>query len=124
MYGLVGLCYSAGGTYFVSTISTIEKRFKIPSRTTGNSSWSLYMTSSPFKIFINEVSGFSRGSLHWLNDDNDIFINCNWVVTRWHQNHLNHSSITQVKLNFQSAFIIKFILITNNLLLDFFKITT
>jgi hypothetical protein len=36
VYGLIGTCDLAIGSYFVATISTIEKRFKIPSRTSGN----------------------------------------------------------------------------------------
>ncbi|PSN38991.1 hypothetical protein C0J52_25495 [Blattella germanica] len=35
VYGLIGMADFAIGSYFVSTISTIEKRFKIPSRTSG-----------------------------------------------------------------------------------------
>jgi hypothetical protein len=38
VYGLVGMCYMTIGSYFVATISTVEKRFKIPSRTSGNAS--------------------------------------------------------------------------------------
>ena len=64
VYGLVGMCQFAVGTYFVSTISTIEKRFKIPSRTSGNTSWSLHTTSSPINIFINEISDLRLGNLH------------------------------------------------------------
>ncbi|KAJ9590578.1 hypothetical protein L9F63_016347 [Diploptera punctata] len=35
LYGLIGMFDIALGTYFVSTISTVEKRFKLPSRATG-----------------------------------------------------------------------------------------
>ncbi|KDR21873.1 solute carrier organic anion transporter family member 4C1-like isoform X2 [Zootermopsis nevadensis] len=35
MYGLIGMFHLIIGSYFVATISTIEKRFKIPSRTSG-----------------------------------------------------------------------------------------
>ena len=99
MFGLVGLCYAASGTYFISTISTIEKRFKIPSRTSGNYSWSLHMTSSSNKIFIKELSGFRCCGLHRLN--------------HLHQNHLNNYSVTHVAFNIHSAFITNFTPQTN-----------
>lgn len=35
LYGIVGCIYSASYSYFSGTITTLEKRFKIPSRTTG-----------------------------------------------------------------------------------------
>lgn len=35
LYGLMGCIYSATFAYFNGTITTLEKRFKIPSRTTG-----------------------------------------------------------------------------------------
>lgn len=35
LYGLLGCVYSACYAYFNGTITTLEKRFKIPSRTTG-----------------------------------------------------------------------------------------
>lgn len=35
LYGLLGCIYSASYAYFHGTITTMEKRFKIPSRTTG-----------------------------------------------------------------------------------------
>jgi hypothetical protein len=38
VYGLIGTAILAMVCYFVATISTIEKRFKIPSRTSGNAS--------------------------------------------------------------------------------------
>ncbi|RZF42278.1 hypothetical protein LSTR_LSTR003896 [Laodelphax striatellus] len=34
-YGVLGMCQFALSTYFVATISTIEKRFKMPTRTSG-----------------------------------------------------------------------------------------
>lgn len=36
IFGLTGTVQFATGSYFVATISTLEKRFKIPSRTSGN----------------------------------------------------------------------------------------
>ncbi|XP_014259140.1 solute carrier organic anion transporter family member 4C1-like [Cimex lectularius] len=43
VYGLLGMSQTAIGTYFVGTISTIEKRFKLPSSTSGliTSSWDI-----------------------------------------------------------------------------------
>lgn len=35
LYGVLGCIFSASYAYFNGTITTIEKRFKIPSRTTG-----------------------------------------------------------------------------------------
>lgn len=35
VYGLLGTVQSAGTLYFALTLTTIEKRFKIPSQTTG-----------------------------------------------------------------------------------------
>jgi hypothetical protein len=35
VYGLIGMGEFALGSYFVGTISTMEKRFKIPSQTSG-----------------------------------------------------------------------------------------
>lgn len=35
LYGLLGCLFSATYAYFNGTITTLEKRFKIPSRTTG-----------------------------------------------------------------------------------------
>lgn len=35
VYGLLGTVQAMGYLYFVVTLSTIEKRFKIPSQTTG-----------------------------------------------------------------------------------------
>lgn len=35
LYGLLGCIFSASFAYFNGTITTLEKRFKIPSRTTG-----------------------------------------------------------------------------------------
>lgn len=35
VYGLLGTIQSMGYLYFTVTLSTIEKRFKIPSQTTG-----------------------------------------------------------------------------------------
>lgn len=35
MYGIAGAVYGATYSYFNGTLTTIEKRFKIPSRTTG-----------------------------------------------------------------------------------------
>ena len=35
LYGVLGCIYSATYAYFNGTITTLEKRFKIPSRTTG-----------------------------------------------------------------------------------------
>lgn len=35
LYGLLGCVYAACYAYFNGTITTLEKRFKIPSRTTG-----------------------------------------------------------------------------------------
>ena len=35
LYGIMGCIYSATFAYFNGTITTLEKRFKIPSRTTG-----------------------------------------------------------------------------------------
>ena len=37
IYGLLGCTFSASYAYFNGTITTLEKRFKIPSRTTGKS---------------------------------------------------------------------------------------
>lgn len=36
VYGLIGMCQFGLGSYFVATITTTEKRFKIPSWTSGN----------------------------------------------------------------------------------------
>lgn len=36
IYGFTGLIFSASYAYFNGTITAMEKRFKIPSRTTGN----------------------------------------------------------------------------------------
>lgn len=36
LYGLLGCAFSAAYAYFNGTITTLEKRFKIPSKTTGN----------------------------------------------------------------------------------------
>lgn len=43
VYGILGMNQTAIGTYFIGTISTIEKRFKLPSRTFGfiTSSWDI-----------------------------------------------------------------------------------
>ena len=35
VYGLLGTVQAMGGLYFAVTLTTIEKRFKIPSQTTG-----------------------------------------------------------------------------------------
>lgn len=35
VYGMIGMNQSAIGSYFVGTISTIEKRFRFPSSTSG-----------------------------------------------------------------------------------------
>lgn len=35
LYGLLGCTFSAAYAYFNGTITTLEKRFKLPSRTTG-----------------------------------------------------------------------------------------
>ncbi|KAJ9590579.1 hypothetical protein L9F63_016348, partial [Diploptera punctata] len=35
VYGLIGMFQIAAGTYLISSLSTLEKRFKIPSRTSG-----------------------------------------------------------------------------------------
>jgi hypothetical protein len=37
IYGLLGCTFAASYGYFNGTITTLEKRFKIPSRTTGKS---------------------------------------------------------------------------------------
>lgn len=37
VYGLLGTTQAMGYLYFVVTLTTIEKRFKIPSQTTGKS---------------------------------------------------------------------------------------
>lgn len=39
LYGLLGCTFSASYAYFNGTITTLEKRFKIPSRTTGKDMW-------------------------------------------------------------------------------------
>ena len=36
LYGLLGCIFSASYSYFNGTITTLEKRYKIPSKTTGN----------------------------------------------------------------------------------------
>ncbi|KAK7867916.1 hypothetical protein R5R35_005269 [Gryllus longicercus] len=43
LHGLIGFHQFATGSYFVATISTMEKRFKIPSKTTGiiSSAWDI-----------------------------------------------------------------------------------
>lgn len=48
VYGLIGTCTLSISSYFVATISTIEKRFKIPSRTSGVilSAWDIGVLSS------------------------------------------------------------------------------
>jgi len=98
VFGLVGLCYAASGTYFISTISTIEKRFKIPSRTSGNYSWSLHMTSSSNKIFIKELSGFRCCGLHRLNHLHQNHLN-NYSLNHLHQNYLNNYSLNHLHQN-------------------------
>ena len=35
VYGLIGMFQLAVGSYFIASISTLEKRFKIPSKTSG-----------------------------------------------------------------------------------------
>lgn len=37
VYGLLGTVQAMAYVYFISTLTTLEKRFKIPSRTTGTS---------------------------------------------------------------------------------------
>lgn len=65
VYGLVGMCQFAVGTYFVSTISTIEKRFKIPSRTSGmiQSAWD---TGGLFSNIILTYLGSRGHKLRWV----------------------------------------------------------
>lgn len=48
LYGLLGCIFSASFAYFNGTITTLEKRFKIPSRTTGK----IYLYSSIIIIIL------------------------------------------------------------------------
>lgn len=43
LYGILGCIFSASYSYFNGTITTLEKRFKIPSKTTGTSITSLLL---------------------------------------------------------------------------------
>lgn len=47
IYGLLGCTFSASYAYFNGTITTIEKRFQIPSRTTGESYMLLLVEGIP-----------------------------------------------------------------------------
>lgn len=53
LYGVLGCIFSASYAYFNGTITTIEKRFKIPSKTTGT-------LSRDFTIFINTYTTGDR----------------------------------------------------------------
>lgn len=45
LYGILGCLFSAAYSYFNGTITTLEKRFRIPSKTTGKSRTALLFSS-------------------------------------------------------------------------------
>lgn len=49
VYGLLGIFQAMGYIYFVITLQTIEKRFKIPSQTTG-----MWLLNSMATLLINQ----------------------------------------------------------------------
>ncbi|KAF4523689.1 hypothetical protein B566_EDAN006060 [Ephemera danica] len=65
VYGLIGMVQFALASYFVATISTMEKRFKIPSQTSGliNSAWDV---GSVFTSIIAAYLGRSGHKTRWV----------------------------------------------------------
>lgn len=59
LYGVLGCIFSASYAYFNGTITTIEKRFKIPSKTTGSIplSFCLPMVALIFNVEIVNIDG-------------------------------------------------------------------
>lgn len=61
LYGVLGCIFSASYAYFNGTITTIEKRFKIPSKTTGwPSSFSLKFKTIFRLLLLNFIIGVDK----------------------------------------------------------------
>lgn len=76
VYGLLGTIQATAFIYFVVTLSTLEKRFQIPSRTMGGSSWCMHHLSTrllSFFIFIRLFLSFLTCELIIIN------VECNQV---------------------------------------------
>jgi hypothetical protein len=63
IYGLLGCTFSASYAYFNGTITTLEKRFKIPSRTTGKSTLYVLQVESSIRN-LSELHGLMKDCLH------------------------------------------------------------
>ncbi|GLG94711.1 Solute carrier organic anion transporter family member [Gryllus bimaculatus] len=65
LYGLLGCIFSASHAYFNGTITTLEKRFKIPSRTTGIISVGNDISQLLVSVFISYYAG-RRHRPRWI----------------------------------------------------------
>ncbi|XP_067011067.2 solute carrier organic anion transporter family member 74D [Anabrus simplex] len=65
LYGLLGCIFSASHAYFNGTITTLEKRFKIPSRTTGIITVGNDMSQLLISVFISYYAG-RRHRPRWI----------------------------------------------------------
>lgn len=73
LYGVVGCIFAATFAYFNGTITTIEKRFKIPSRNTGIIS----VGNDISQLFISAVLSYYAGKGHrprWIAFGKYLFI--------------------------------------------------
>lgn len=73
LYGILGCIFSASYSYFNGTITTLEKRFKIPSKTTGTS----LSLCRGHELFFGEVISIRRTWM-WRNG---VFFTSLWLNT-------------------------------------------
>lgn len=65
VYGFLGTTQAMGYLYFVVTLTTIEKRFKIPSQTTGESKGEQYS-----KFNITRITVGLKESMYFVTNNN------------------------------------------------------
>ncbi|KAG4073411.1 hypothetical protein HA402_007667 [Bradysia odoriphaga] len=86
VYGLLGTTQAMGYLYYVVSLTTIEKRFKIPSQTTG-------------KVYIYESLVSHYGKLEDSQNDCKDFLNCEKVTSSQDGIILSGSEISQILLS-------------------------
>lgn len=97
LYGILGCIFSASYAYFNGTITTIEKRFKIPSKTTGECQGILQGTF--FDIFSIVEGLFAK--LRFISEARNIFFNASLLCFKWFSGEIQESIfVIYLKLGF------------------------